>query len=506
MQAKDRLSSRPRLELMALRAVAGSLGALASPLILFSCVVPLRAAGPDLIVGEIGNYAGDDSLSLGPVNGVMAYAFSTEACNIGDAPVSWVTFGLPEQRNQHPVIAQNMFRLKNGRFEQIGQSWLKHAFCGVNGALCGTCLPENQTGCDSLGVGCSDPYGASLNAEYPFFHLRLGPKSDVNAATGNFPFDSSDNPCGDWCPLPTFTDVDRRLQVHVTDVDPALNAGARYFVECQYIASDETAAGNGADNTSWREVAIDPVTLDVSVMSGSATHRRLPAVFAWQAADPTVSLSEIVIPDDGGSGFDGRLLIAAKVTDLGDGWWHYEYAIQNITSDRAAGAITVTVPSTAQVQDVGFHDVDYHSGERIESTDWSFTREGEALEWSTTSYADNQWANALRWGTLYNFRFDCDVAPYASGSAELTLFKPGTPASVAVSTLAPELSTTCDCPGDANTDGRRDGADIATFVAMYLGGASPNDCADVAAPKAEPLDAADITAFVAAILDNAACP
>lgn len=76
-----------------------------------------------------------------------------------------------------------MFRLKDGRFEQIGQSWLKHAFCGTNESLCGTCPVENQTSCGSLAVGCSDPYGAYLNTKYPIFHLRLGPKSDVNAAT-----------------------------------------------------------------------------------------------------------------------------------------------------------------------------------------------------------------------------------------------------------------------------------------------------------------------------------
>lgn len=463
------------------------------------------AAGPDLIVGELGAIPSDGSLALGPVDDVMAYAFSTEACNVGDDPVSWVIFGLPEQRNQHPVIAQNMFRLKDGRFEQIGQSWLKHAFCGVNDSLCGTCPVENQTGCESLAAGCSDPYGASLNAEYPFFHLRLGPKSDVNAATGYFPFDSSDNPCGEWCPLPTFSEVDRRLQVGVGDVDPAQNLGAHYFIEGQYISPDESAAGNGGDNMSWREVAITPVTLEASVALGSVTHRRQPAIFAWQSVDPEVVITELVIPDDGGPGFDGRMWIAANATDLGDGWWHYEYAVQNVTSDRSARALIVTLPSAAQLQNVGFHDVNYHSGERIDSADWSFSRDGELLEWSTASYAEDEYANALRWGTLYNFRFDTDVAPHATGSVELAMFKPGTAASVTAQTVAPISSLPCNCPGDVNGDGQPDGHDVEQFVAMYLGSDAPNACADIAAPMAGTLDADDVTAFVVALLAQDGC-
>ena len=37
-----------------------------------------------------------------------------------------------------------------------------------------------------------------------------------------------------------------------------------------------------------------------------------------------------------------------------------------------------------------------------------------AITWATTAYAVNSNANALRWGTLYNFRFDADAPPAAS--------------------------------------------------------------------------------------------
>ena len=39
------------------------------------------------------------------------FRMGTNSCNIGDQPLNWV-----DATNQHPVIAQNMYRLKTGRF------------------------------------------------------------------------------------------------------------------------------------------------------------------------------------------------------------------------------------------------------------------------------------------------------------------------------------------------------------------------------------------------------
>lgn len=74
--------------------------------------------GPDVIVGDIngvGNYSAQA--------GVEAYAVGTTSCNIGSSILLW-EYNTPDV----PVIGQNMYRLKNGRFEQFGQSWLKYAF------------------------------------------------------------------------------------------------------------------------------------------------------------------------------------------------------------------------------------------------------------------------------------------------------------------------------------------------------------------------------------------
>jgi len=132
------------------------------------------ATGPDVIVGAL-----PDIAKFGTVNGVTAYSVATTSCNIGDQNLSWYS-----NTNQHPVIAMNMFRLKGGRFEQIGMSWLKHGFCALQQNLCGACQPAGS-GCPSLlGIGCSDPYSSSLNGQ----QSNLGPRSLVNAATGYFPY------------------------------------------------------------------------------------------------------------------------------------------------------------------------------------------------------------------------------------------------------------------------------------------------------------------------------
>jgi hypothetical protein len=96
----------------------------------------------------------------------------------------------------------------------------------------------------------------------------------------------------------------------------------------------------------------------------------------------------------------------------------------------------VPIPPGTVVTNVGFHDVDYHSGEVFDGTDWTATVTASSVSWTTTAYAINQNANALRWGTLYNFRFDANQAP-GTASVVIDLFKPGSPTSASVSTVTP---------------------------------------------------------------------
>ena len=61
------------------------------------------------------------------------------------------------------------------RFEQIGQSWMKHAFFALEEFICGTCntSPPCVTG-DQLCPGCADTYVASLNYDQDLMAPRMG--------------------------------------------------------------------------------------------------------------------------------------------------------------------------------------------------------------------------------------------------------------------------------------------------------------------------------------------
>ena len=199
-----------------------------------------------------------------------------------------------------------------------------------------------------------------------------------------------------------------------------------------------------------------------------------------------------------------------KVTDLGGGMWHYEYAIQNLNSDRSGQSFSIPIPAGVNVTNIGFHDVDYHSGDGIgginqDGTDWPGVVAGGSLTWATTDFATDPNANALRWGTLYNFRFDADAAP-ANGSATFGLFKPGSPTSKSVALQVPAVPVVCDCLGDLDGNTTVDGGDIQLFVDMAVGRATVDPCAEVALPDGGPLDMDDVNAMVSLVLAGTPCP
>ena len=104
---------------------------------------------------------------------IHSFSLATNSFNVGDEDLQWVS-----SSSNHPVIAQNMYRIKGGRIEMIGMAWLKHGFCALQQSGCGPC--QVQGGCLSyLKPGCADPYSSSLNGQ----QSNLGPRSDVNAST-----------------------------------------------------------------------------------------------------------------------------------------------------------------------------------------------------------------------------------------------------------------------------------------------------------------------------------
>lgn len=159
----------------------------------------MEAPGPDVVVSRIGSVLLHDYQEYGIVNveGVDIAGFSgaSTSCNIGSAEAEWFHFGNGEGTTPfHPLIAQNLYRYSPagpgrpyGKFEMIGMSWLKHAFCAVNEFSCGACQVTN---CSTLGLGCADTYSAFRNGTV--FHL--GPRRDPDPLKDTNPLGGIDNP------------------------------------------------------------------------------------------------------------------------------------------------------------------------------------------------------------------------------------------------------------------------------------------------------------------------
>lgn len=363
------------------------------------CTPP--SSGPDAVVMDV---VGNQYWAT--IDGISAYSFGSDILNKGDSPLPW---------NGQVGIAQNAYRLKNSRFEQIGMSWVKVVGAVATDSVYCNCIPP---GSPALGIGCSDVYEATTNGSQPF----LGPRSAVNAHTGTIPSLGGS----------VANALERRLQVPVSDLDPALNLGALYFAEIQLISPFDINAGNSYNNSSHepRTVQFFSQIGTFAFVTNGTTIAQLPAIFAWSAADPSVNIITVDVPDE------GLFYVASHASEDGAGTWQYEYAIFNLNSHRSARSFSVPVPQGITVSDIGFHDVDYHSGEPYDGTDWVGVHENGAVTWSTQSYDENPNANALRWGTLYNFRFDAD-APPAATTATIELFRPGDPNTISVTTRAP---------------------------------------------------------------------
>ena len=408
--------------------------------------------GPDVIVGAIPDISKYGSVV---VNGqtIMAYSIGTTSCNIGDELLDW--FAQPD--NRHPFITQNIYRIKGGRIEHIGMGWGKHGFTALQGTLCGACQAASSG--TWLGIGCSDPYSSGLNGS----QSGLGTRTEVNAATGVFP-----GTYNTGMPAAPAT-IGRRIQVNGNDLNPALNAGATYLVEGQYIHSGDAARGNDNNNASWRSVTVGALTSGAYTLTlgTAATVQQQPAITAWRAADAAVTLVNADVPSD------GRFILGYKVSQNTNGTWHYEYAVQNLNSDRSGQSFRVPVPTGVAVTNVYFHDVDYHSGDAYVLTDWTSTTTGGAVTWAGGTFAQNSNNNALRFSTLYNFAFDASTAPVA-GNATIGLFKPGAAGaanSIDIATLVPSGPSN---PADLNGDGTVNGADLAALLGNW-GGTGSSD-------------------------------
>jgi len=367
----------------------------------------------------------------------VGLGMETAICNAGNVPVE--VFALPD--SNHPIIPQNLYRMSGGatntdRFEQIGQSWVKHMFAAYIYDVCGfgcTGSAEDET---HLGTGCADIYVASQNADQD----SLSSRAWINPFTGAFTSAALDHTGH------THTGTSHRLLVESSDLNTSLNPGATYYAEVQYLSPHEyvwcqTHPGqcNMYNNASYRQFNVTGST-SFTFAAAAPPVRMDAAINAWTGAT--------INPIEPEPGIDGRAFIAYKVTGPDAGVWHYEYAIYNMNLDRAIQFFRVPLGCGIIVSNLGFHAPPNHPGCPQDGTlgdagftnaAWSSTQTASALTWSSQTFTQNQNANAIRWGTLYNFRFDADRPPQAT-NAMIGFFKTGSPVLVAIQ------GPTCNAP------------------------------------------------------------
>jgi hypothetical protein len=355
---------------------------------------------------------------------------ATTSCNNGDQPVNF--HALPE--TDHPFFPQNFYRMSGGadntqRFEQIGQAWIKHAFGADELDECNLgCDTSNCTTFQQLCPGCADPYLADENGWYDL----LGSRAWVNPFTGAFPSTAADHTGHNH------DGASHRIRVNVSDLNTTLNQGATYFAEAQYLTPQEYAwcqahpgQCNMYNNASHRQFLVSGTT-DFTFSPVGVTGRMQPAIMAWTGA--TVTQQE---PDPGN---DGIWFMGWKVTNPAAGVYHYEYALYNQNLDRSIQSFSVPLGAGVNLSNIGFHappqepgwaNDNIPGGQGYSSMPWNVTQDASSITWNTETFAQNQAANAIRFGTLYNFRFDADQPP-VSTNATVGFFKTGSPIMAAI--------------------------------------------------------------------------
>ena len=332
--------------------------------------------------------------------GTAGFAFTTTSCNTGDVDLDWRAI----MNINHPFILQNLYRVHSGRIEQIGAAWIKHGFLSTNSSNCGTCQHPGSSAL--LGVGCSDTYGVSNNADYNW----LGPRAELNPYTGFWNcvgalFDGATADCikeGNGY-ASGLDGTERRIEVKDADLNVI---GAEYRYEGFYILS------GGAEADVYNNIAWRPTSMSWSGSSWSTDDMDDPTpgpvINSWGAERATFS------------GGEGDVIAAVEATEISVGNFHFEYAVYNHNLDRQVHSFSIAMDPGAVVSNEDFRDLDDDAG-----NDWSWSVAGGFLTFETDDFATDPDAPTLKYSTMYNFSFDVDRVPVDS-SATIGLFKPGT--------------------------------------------------------------------------------
>lgn len=348
----------------------------------------LLAMGSLTSVGRIGTFpTGRNGLSM-----------STTSCNVGTQDITWNA----PMATTHPVICMNLYRVMNGRFEQVGMAWLKHGFLATNSTdpTCGTC--QNPGTGTRLGPGCTDTYGTGNNSDRRY----LGPREEMNPFTGKWTCEGSwfSNYVNDCTRRNTGSGLDaiaHRLEVDDADLNVT---GAEFWYEAYYINEFES---NKYNQIGYRK-ATPTWNGTTWTFSTNTTMTLGPAINVWGDMRSTATPRT-----------EGDVIVAAKTRDLGNGNTRYDYAVYVHDLDRQVREFSIPIEAGISVSNIGFRDID-----KDPSNDWTSAFADGKVTWQTQTFQVNPNANSLKYGRVFNFWFDASSTPIPA-TATVGQFKPG---------------------------------------------------------------------------------
>ena len=367
--------------------------------------------------------------------GEIGFSAANYMCNPGTVNIPWQAAMQPN----HPKFGFMITRQSDGRMVQISDySYVKHAFTSINGSS-GPCLPCSNPGTGTvMGIGCYDVYGNSNNGD----RYYLGPPEELNPWLGTW------NPIGSYFdrgdPMaapPANTDGLRSLtSTQVSAFDAVKNRvtvkesefgvpGATYYYQILLIHQGEALAKRN-NNLRVRGLSMTwtGTTWTVGNVGNSANGSVL---LQWTGSTYNSNSNGLD---------DGQFGVAVKVTGPVAGFYHYEYAVHNIDNSRGGASFRLPICAGARVQNLGFRDIDSNP-----LNNWTTTVNSTEIAFLAAA------GNAQRWNQLFNFWFDCDVAP-APGSATIDQADPGTGAlTVTVTTQSPLLQGAVHLGGGCGT-------------------------------------------------------
>lgn len=369
--------------------------------LLLPAIASAVAAQSNTVAGLDGRLTQVDSLTYygrrgsAYPNGEIGMAMLNEMCNPGTVVIPWQAAMQPN----HPKFGFLIVRVANDRLEQISdRSYCKHAFTSTNySGSCGSCVNPG-TG-SVMGIHCSDTYGAGNNADRNW----LGPADEIDPWLGTWNpvgsyFDQGDPNVGapgnnDGVRSPSYSgsdNVKNRVTVQEQDL---LTPNAQYFYGIHLLHQGEAVANRG-DNLASRGFNPTYNGSSWSLNNNSVGQAYGTILQRWPGASV----------DSGQNGNDdGRFFVAVKVTPIGGGQYHYEYAVHNVDNSRGGATFRVPIDAAATASNFTFGDIDTNT-----LNDWTAARVGNEVVFTAPA------TNPLNWNTIYNFGFDADRAPGAS--------------------------------------------------------------------------------------------